>query len=73
MIEPYDPEFEKLLREEEAIENGTHEEFLAQIELVSEIARHHKDFLSISAYCTLVRNDRMKAEEAIKFIQNIVG
>lgn len=73
MIEPYDPEFEKLLREEEAIENGTHEELLAQIELESEIARHHEDFSSISAYCTLVRNDRMKAEAAIKFIQNIVG
>lgn len=42
-------------------------------ELDSEIRRHHKDFESISALCTLWRNKRMDSDEALKYIQNIVG
>jgi hypothetical protein len=38
----------------------------------SEISRHHKDFESISAVCTLVRNGRMTSDEALQIIQNIV-
>lgn len=74
MIKDYDPEFEKLLREEEAIENGTHKEFLLQIELESEVAQFRQDFSSISAVCTLVQNNHMTSSDAIKLIQNyIVG
>lgn len=75
MIEDYyDPDFENLLREEEAIEDGTHKEFLAQRELQWEVVRYQRDFASISAVCTLVRNNHMTSSDAIKLIQNyIVG
>lgn len=42
-------------------------------EALAEIERHHRDFESISSYCMLVRNGEMRAKEAIRKIQNIVG
>lgn len=42
-------------------------------ELKSEVDRHHRDFDSISALCTLWRNGVMNGDDALKFIQNIVG
>jgi len=60
-----DPEFEQLLAEELVAEELK--------EVNSEISRHHKDFESISALCTLWRNGTMDAEQVLGFIQNIVG
>ena len=42
-------------------------------ELKSEVDRHHRDFDSISALCTLWRNGVINGDDALKFIQNIVG
>jgi hypothetical protein len=39
----------------------------------SEIIRHHKDFETISALCTLWRNGKMDADRVVRMIQNIVG
>jgi hypothetical protein len=39
----------------------------------SEISRHHKDFESISALCTLWRNGNMDSDQVVRMIQNIVG
>lgn len=67
-----DPEFERLLVEESLIELKAWIDVQLD-DLRSEITRHHRDFESISAACTLVRHERLSAEEAIKIIQNIVG
>ena len=39
----------------------------------SEIGRHHTDFTTISALCTLYRTGQMTAEEVVKRIQTVVG
>lgn len=62
-----DSEFERLLAEEEEIERHHAAEDKV------EIARHHRDFSIISAYCTLAVNGQLTCLEAIKKIRNIVG
>lgn len=73
MIEDYyDPEFERLLREEEAIENeAAREDHLWELE--AKIARDNRIFASIKAYCTLMENGHLSSWETMKSIQKIVG
>lgn len=73
-----DPEFERLLAEEQAIQEHDDKAYMEHIkaendELVSELKRHHRDFQDISMVVTLVRHHRMTPETACSIIQNIVG
>ena len=54
-------EYDRLIREE------------AELDLSSIVAHQEQVFESISALCTLWRNGVMNGDDALKFIQNIVG
>lgn len=60
-----DPDFERLLREEEAIEEGLRSQRLQRLA--------EAKVSSTLAYCTLVQNGHMSSVDAITAIHKIVG